>query len=283
MRLEADGVGYEYAPVGDGTTARLSLSFSIPTGSKVALLGPSGSGKSTTITLLAGLLAPSTGVLRYDGKEVRTPGDWRRLRPRIGISLQQPETQFFAATVWDEVMFAPLNYGIPLQEAKRMAHQALTRAYLDPQTYGPQSPFSLSGGEQRRVALASVLVMQPTLLLLDEPLAGMDASSAQIVWRGVTDYLNSGACTCIVATHDITRIRLWADRLLILDAGRIRFNGPMSEYKPFESDAAGFSCQSQMERLRSLLNASGRHIRPEDRTPEALAEAVYLQMGMAES
>jgi energy-coupling factor transporter ATP-binding protein EcfA2 len=280
MQLEASMLGFSYSESAEKVEPIVSLSCTIPSGSRVALLGPTGSGKSTTLSLLAGLLKPSVGTIRYDGSEARTQTEWHDLRSKIGIALQQPEHQFFAATVWSEVQFAPCNYGVPIRDARHLSEQALAQVFLDAKTYGPKSPFSLSGGEQRRVALASVLVMRPSLLLLDEPLTGMDALSAHQAWQGVMEYLDSCTCTCIVATHDYEWAWSWADYLLVLHAGRLLFSGPRKDYKACEHEVAMYDCQTPLQRLRRRLCASGWHLTPRGDSPEALAEAVSTHIGM---
>jgi len=219
MLFEIDHVTFRY----EGVTALDDLSLSIPRGSRVALLGANGSGKSTLLRLLDGLGFPQSGSIRFRGVELteaRFAEDDFALsfRRQAGLVFQNPDVQLFNPTVFDEVAFGPLQLRWPTTEVRERVAEILNRlriAHLKDRV-----PHRLSGGEKKRVALASVLVLDPEVLLLDEPTASLDPrSQSQIVdllveWGG-------GAKSVIVATHELADLEDIADRCCVLDAGRL--------------------------------------------------------------
>lgn len=220
MRVEALDLCYQY----DMTAPEIAVSgvsLTIDTGRKMAVVGPSGSGKSTLLLLLAGLLRAQSGTVRYDGREVHTKAGQRWLRGQVGVALQQPEQQLFAATVWDEVMFGPINIGRNHTEAREMASYALALVSLDPAEVGDRSPFSLGGGERRRVALASALALQPRFLVLDEPTAGLHPGAAAELTLQLDRAVALLRATCIIATHNLQLACRWADELAVMAQGKL--------------------------------------------------------------
>ena len=199
------------------------VSLRVMEGERLALLGSNGSGKSTLLRLLGGLAFPGRGEISFFGAplteaRLRDDGFFFDFRRRVGIVFQNPDVQLFNPSVFDEVAFGPLQLGWPKTEIRSRVEQTLETmgiAHL-----GSRAPHRLSGGEKKRVALASVLVLDPAVLLLDEPAAGLDpGSQSQIVsllaaWR-------NGARTVVIATHDMDTLEEIADRCLILDNGRL--------------------------------------------------------------
>ena len=172
MGLTVEGAGHVY---GNGTAwaqrALGGVSLTVESGELVAVLGATGSGKSTLLRLMTGLLAPTEGRVLVDDEEACAA----LARGRVGLVFQRPEAQLFAETVVDDVAFGPRNLGASLADSRVAARAALRAVGLDPAVFGQRSPFTLSGGEARRVAVAGVLAMRPAYLLLDEPTAGLDA------------------------------------------------------------------------------------------------------------
>ncbi len=194
------------------------LSFTIAAGERLALLGANGSGKSTLLHLLDGLYFPTAGALRFRGEPLTEHAlehsplgpDFRR---QVGFLFQNADAQLFNATVEEELAFGPLQLGLPPAEIERRS--ADTLALLGIERLRTRPPQSLSAGEKRRVALASLLVMSPTVLLLDEPTAGLDArSQAHLV--ALLAELHQAGCTLVVATHDLRLLPYLADRALVL-------------------------------------------------------------------
>jgi len=219
MLFDVDRVTFRY----EGVTALDDLSLSIPQGSRIALLGANGSGKSTLLRLLDGLCFPQAGAIRFRGgplTEARFAEDDFAFgfRREVGLVFQNPDVQLFNPTVFDEVAFGPLQLRWPKSEIRERVAGILDRLRIA--HLRDRAPHRLSGGEKKRVALASVLVLDPAVLLLDEPTASLDPrSQSQIIdllveWGG-------GAKTVIVATHDLADLEDIADRCSVLDSGRL--------------------------------------------------------------
>jgi len=219
MLFDVDRVTFRY----EGVTALDDLNLSIPQGSRVALLGANGSGKSTLLRLLDGLCFPQAGGIRFRGDqltEARLGEDDFAcgFRRDVGLVFQNPDVQLFNPTVFDELAFGPLQLRWPKNEVRERVAEMLDRLRIA--HLRDRAPHRLSGGEKKRVALASVLVLDPAVLLLDEPTASLDPrSQSQIIdllveWGG-------GAKTVIVATHDLADLEDIADRCCVLDSGRL--------------------------------------------------------------
>lgn len=220
MGLSLQGIGYTYSP---GTTfserALDGVTLSVETGDLVLVLGATGSGKSTLLRVAAGLLPASAGTASIDGQPlVRTS-----TRGTVGLVFQDAESQLFAETVLDDVAFGPRNLGVSPGGALTAARDALELVGLDPDVYGARSPFSLSGGESRRAAIAGVLAMRPRYLLLDEPTAGLDSHGRQAV-REIIEAMRATAGVVIVS-HTAEEFLGQADRVLVLAGGSVAFHG----------------------------------------------------------
>lgn len=225
--VELQNVSYVYQK---GTIQAVSalqdVSLSIETGSIVGLIGPNGSGKSTLAQLLNGLVVPDAGRVIVDGKDLSGRGvDWRSLRCQVGLVFQFPEAQLFEETVFDDVAFGPRNMGVPDGELKLRVYTALERTHLDPDQYASRNPFTLSGGEKRRVAIAGVLAMHPQILVFDEPTAGLDADGAHSIQTILQAFQADGG-TIVLISHDMDLVARLAQRVIVLDQGRIVADGP---------------------------------------------------------
>lgn len=221
MSLTASGVAYTYQ---QGTTLAHSaledVSVSITPGEVTLILGATGSGKSTLLRVLSGLLAPTIGGVLLDGSAVK-PGD-------VGLVFQQPESQLFAETILADVGFGPRNLGRSPQEVDSVSRAAMLRVGLDPTVFAQRSPFSLSGGQARRAAIAGVLAMEPRYLLFDEPTAGLDAQGRDFVRKMVVDLASRGAGVAVV-THASEEFLGHADELVLLAEGRCVHQGPATD------------------------------------------------------
>lgn len=214
MALSARSVGYTYGRgTAFATDALRGVDLDVGPGELVVIAGATGSGKSTLLRLLAGLLEPTEGAVSVDG----VPAGDRAARGRVAIVFQNPETQFFAETVLADVAFGPRNLGLDDPEAA--AADALVAVGLSPERFGPRSPFALSGGEARRVAIAGALAMRAPYLLLDEPTAGLDAAGR----RDVIDAIEArrSGTGIVVVTHDPEEFLGRADRLVALRSGTV--------------------------------------------------------------
>ena len=206
-------------PLSHQALTRVDCSF--PLGSSTALIGQTGSGKSTLLQHLNLLLRPQQGRLQLFGHWVSPTTAARPLRQRVGMLFQQPEAQFFQETVLEEVAYGPSNYGL---DAATLTTRALHQVDLPPDSFGQRNPFELSGGEQRRLALASVLAYQPEVLVLDEPTAGLDHQHRQMVWQLLRDLRQQGM-TLVLISHDLEEVGELAEHVVWLDQGKVAAQG----------------------------------------------------------
>lgn len=210
--LVLDGLVFTYP--GAVTPVLAGLDLRVEAGSRVAVLGPNGSGKTTLMLHLNGLLTPSEGSVTV-GPLVVGPSTWTEVRRRVGLVFQDPGDQLFLHTVRDDVSFGPANLGLEGDARRRQVAAAL--AAVEATALAERSSHHLSGGEQRRVAIATVLAMDPTVLVLDEPTSGLDPRSR----RELAGVLRSRAETQLIVTHDLPFALATCERSVILDEGRI--------------------------------------------------------------
>jgi energy-coupling factor transport system ATP-binding protein len=201
------------------------VSFSVAAGELLLVLGPTGSGKTTLLRAAAGLLPLTAGTVEADGASVAGPAS---CRGAVGLLFQRPEAQFFALSVEEDCAFGPRNLGRSAEESRADAREALAEVGLDPDVFGPREPWTLSGGEARRVALAGVLAMRPRYLLLDEPTAGLDAEGREAVLAAVDRARRHAGV--VVVTHDPDGFIGHAGRVLVLRLGRAAFSGDLAGF-----------------------------------------------------
>ncbi len=215
----------------DGIPALRKLSLEINRGERLSLLGANGSGKSTLLRLLDGLCSPSQGSLRFDGQQL-TPQLLQRdnfalpFRRRVALVFQNPDVQLFNPTVFDEIAFAPLQLGWSKEQVVSRVEQTLE--YMRLTTLSDRPPYRLSGGEKKRVALASVLVLDPEVLLLDEPTATLDPRSQSQIIDLIQDWKGSSK-TVVSATHQLEIVEDIADRVIVLEDGNVAAMGSPAE------------------------------------------------------
>jgi energy-coupling factor transport system ATP-binding protein len=223
----ARNLSHTYLPGPLAQVALADVSLDIGRGSCVAIIGVTGSGKSTLAQHFNGLLRPTSGELIVDGLDLAVPSvDLRALRRRVGMLFQSPEAQLFAPTVLADVAFGPRQAGLAAPAAADRALAALEQVGLPPQIYALRSPFDLSGGQMRRVALAGVLAVHPSVLVLDEPTVGLDAAGRAEFYRYVERARHERGITLILVSHDMAEVAALADWLLVLHAGRLVAQGP---------------------------------------------------------
>lgn len=275
MALSADTIGYDYA---SGTSfeqrALDAVSLSVETGELVLVVGSTGSGKSTLLRLLSGLMAAESGQLTLDGAPLTS----RNARGTVGLVFQDAESQLFAETVLEDVSFGPRNLGSTVETAKDMALAALEAVGLDAAAYAERSPFGLSGGEARRVAIAGVLAMQPRFLLLDEPTAGLDARGRAAVRAAVAVARETAGI--VVVSHTVEEFLGIADRVLILSSGSVASSGTVLALlaDPTLLDRAGLRAPDVL-RVQQLAKTRGLETGPLTLNPAAAAERLAHARG----
>lgn len=227
---------------GEGTAfeqyALKDVNFTIEDGEFIGLIGHTGSGKSTLIQHLNGLLKASSGTISYNGENIDREGyDKKLLRSKVGLVFQYPEHQLFEIDVFTDVCFGPKNLGLSKEEVELRAKEALRQVGMDERFYN-QSPFELSGGQKRRVAIAGVLAMKPEVLILDEPTAGLDPKGRDEILEEISLLHRQNKMTIILVSHSMEDMAKYAQRLLVMNHGELVFDGKPKEvflhYKELE-------------------------------------------------
>lgn len=212
------------------TMALNRVTLSIDSGEFIGIIGPTGSGKSTLIQHFNALLRPTDGAVYVDGVNTADrKADLRAIRRKVGLVFQYPEHQLFEETVFKDVAFGPRNLGLDEDDVNERVGDALIAVGIEPSKFGQRSPFSLSGGEMRRVAIAGVLAMAPQVLVLDEPAAGLDPQGKAEILNRIRDLHNSGRLTVILITHNMDDAAQFTQRLIVLDKGRVAMDGAVRE------------------------------------------------------
>lgn len=220
--LEMERVSYTY---GAGSPfeqqALRDVSFQTVPGELLGIIGHTGSGKSTLIRHLNGLLRPSAGQIRLDGQDIwERPKEIRSIRFRVGMVFQYPEYQLFEETVRKDIAFGPRNMGLSEEEIDRRVQEAAALVGLPPELL-EKSPFDLSGGEKRRAAIAGVMAMEPEILILDEPTAGLDPRGREQVFSMIREYRRQRDTTVLLVSHSMEDVARLADRVLVMEQGKI--------------------------------------------------------------
>ena len=205
----------------DATVALEDVSFSVEAGDFVGIIGSTGSGKSTLISHFNGLLKPTSGKILVDGEDIwADPSQIRKFRFLVGMVMQYPEYQLFEETVYKDIAFGPKNMGLSEQEIDRRVHRAAEFCGLSAD-YLNRSPFELSGGQKRRVAIAGVLAMEPRILVLDEPAAGLDPEGRDTILSQIRQYHQDTGTTVLLVSHSMEDIARYANRVLVMDQRKV--------------------------------------------------------------
>ena len=240
IAIKIEHLNYIYSP---GTAyekhALRDICLEIPHGEFVGIIGHTGSGKSTLIQHLNGLVKATDGALYYNGENIYQNGyDMRALRNQVGLVFQYPEHQLFETTIFDDVCFGPKNQGLSKEEAGLRAFEALRSVGLPEELYY-QSPFDLSGGQKRRVAIAGVLAMKPEVLILDEPTAGLDPAGRDEILDLVARMHRERNMTVILVSHSMEDVAKYVERIIVMNHGQVMFDDTPKEvfrhYKELET------------------------------------------------
>ena len=277
MQIEVKDLGYTYSEgMPFATTALEDVNFTIPSGEFAAVIGHTGSGKSTLLMHLNGLMKPTKGCVLADGVDINAKTkEAREARRRIGLVFQYPEYQLFEETVLKDVCFGPKNYGFTPQECEEKALAALRLVGIDPDVKKDVSPFELSGGEKRRVAIAGVLAMEPSVLILDEPTAGLDPKGHQDILDMVEKVRRDRSLTILLVSHNMDDAARMADHVLVLDKGHLVMDGTpqqvFSRHKELHDIGLGAPSASE---LLWMLKEKGLNIRTDLFTQEEAAKEI---------
>ena len=202
------------------------VSVAINKGEIVAIIGHTGSGKSTLVQHLNGLLKPDKGTSTIDDIDITAKGvQAKNARQHVGMVFQYPEHQIFAETVFEDIAFGPRNKGFSEEDVAKAVREAMAFVGLDYDTFAERSPFQLSGGQMRRVAIAGVVAMNPDYLVLDEPSAGLDPRSRNAVFKEIMALHKSRGIAIVLVTHSMEEAVKYANRMLVINAGKVLFDG----------------------------------------------------------
>ena len=211
-------------------TAIMDVNLTIQDGEFIGVIGHTGSGKSTLVQHLNGLLTPTSGQVLIDGEDMNQKGvDRRRIRQKVGLVFQYPEYQLFEEPIAKDIAFGPKNLGLSPEEVDRRVRRAMEWVHLDYDRYAQRSPFELSGGQMRRVAIAGVLAMESKVLILDEPTAGLDPRGRDRILDMVKQLHAQGGVTVIMVSHSMDDISRLATRLIVMNKGRLVADGTPRE------------------------------------------------------
>lgn len=267
LEVVCDGLSFAYDEGGRRVPAVREVGLTIAAGASVALLGPTGSGKSTLLQLVRGLLTPDAGRVTLDSASP-SDRDYGARQREVGLVFQTPELQLFAATAADDVAFGPRQLGWPPDEVEAAAARALELVGLPEPSFGRRHPYSLSGGEQRRLALAGVLAMRPRLLLLDEPFVSLDPSGRRDL-AAVLERLKGEGSGIVLATHDVDQAWALCDERLVLADGELVASGPWG----FDDDRGARVLREHRLEVPFLVELWRRLGRPAGAAPKTAAAA----------
>lgn len=276
MSIKLEHLNYVYS---QGTAyekhALKDICLEIPHGEFVGIIGHTGSGKSTLIQHLNGLVKATSGALYYEGRNIYEEGyPMRKLRNQVGLVFQYPEHQLFEVDVMTDVCFGPKNQGLSPEECKARALEALKLVGLK-EKYYKASPFELSGGQKRRVAIAGVLAMRPKVLVLDEPTAGLDPKGRDDILDQIAYLHKQSDLTVILVSHSMEDIARYADRIIVMNKGQVQYNGkPVEVFAHYkELEKIGLAAP-QVTYIMHDLKEQGLDVKTNITTIEEAAEEI---------
>lgn len=277
MRIVVENVSYIYKKGTPFETKALDgINLTIEPGEFVGLIGHTGSGKSTLVQHLNGLLLPSEGNIWVGELDLLSDkGNLKQIRQRVGLVFQYPEHQLFEETVYEDVAFGPKNLDLSPEEVDARVREALTMVGLDIDRVKDRSPFALSGGQMRRVAIAGVLAMGPKVLILDEPTAGLDPKGRDEILEQIAAMHRSLGITVVLVSHNMEDVARYASRVLVMHRGQVVMDGPprkvFARTEELQSIGLGVPLVSiLMERLKDL----GHNLRTDVLTVEEAGKEI---------
>lgn len=217
-----------------------NVSFAVEKGEIIGIIGHTGSGKSTLVQHLNGLLKPTDGTVLFNNEDIWSqPKEIRKIRSEVGLVFQYPEYQLFEETVFEDIAFGPKNMGLTGDELKKRVIEICEIVGVKPE-YFEKSPFDLSGGEKRRVAIAGVMAMRPEIIVFDEPTAGLDPAGRENVMKIIKDYRIATGATVIIISHSMEDMAVLADRILVMNKGELYM---------FDTVEKVFSCADELQSI----------------------------------
>jgi energy-coupling factor transport system ATP-binding protein len=272
MSIELKQVTYTYSP---GTAYEIhalkDINLTIPDGQFIGIIGHTGSGKSTLIQHLNALVQPTSGTVLYNGEDVWGEKYNRRaLRSEVGLVFQYPEHQLFENDVLSDVCFGPMNQGLSREEAEVEAKKALSQVGFKEKNY-KKSPFELSGGQKKRVAIAGVLAMNPKILILDEPTAGLDPKGRDDILDQIAELHRVRGITILLVSHSMEDVAKYVDRLIVMNGGQVAFDDvPKEVFRHYEElESMGLAAPQ----ITYIMHALKEHGLPVDADATTVAEA----------
>ena len=278
MGISLENVSYVYEQgTAMQTSALQDVSLEIPDNQFIGLIGHTGSGKSTLVQLLNGLLRPTSGRVLYNGKDIHEDGfDKKALRANVGLVFQYPEHQLFEVDVLSDVMYGPRNLGLDEAACKKRAIRALENVGIK-EKYFKTSPFDLSGGQKRRAAIAGVLAMNPRILILDEPTAGLDPRGRDEILGLISEMKLS--MTIILVSHSMDDVARYVERIVVMGHGKKVFDDtPKNVFKHYiELEDLGLSAP-QITYIMNTLRDYGLDVKTDALTVEEAAEEILRKV-----
>lgn len=282
MTLIVDHVNYIYDT--DTPLAHKALDdicLTIPDGQFIGIIGHTGSGKSTLVQHLNGLVTATQGHIYFDGEDIYDRDfDKRKLRSHVGLVFQYPEHQLFEIDVFSDVCFGPKNLGLDRKEVELRAYEALRQVKF-PEELFYQSPFDLSGGQKRRVAIAGVLAMKPKVLILDEPTAGLDPRGREEILGLIKNLQKETGITIILVSHSMEDVAEYVDRIIVMNKGKVMYDDvPKEVFKHHkELEEIGLAAP-QVTYIMEALREKGLPVSKEATTVEEATEEILKAFGL---
>ena len=269
---------------GEGTSQEVNalknINLTIKDGQFIGIIGHTGSGKSTLIQHLNGLIKATSGEIYFNGEDIYDNDfDMKKLRGKVGLVFQYPEYQLFEIDVLSDVSFGPKNQGLSKNEAELRAFEALKMVGL-PEEFYYQSPFDLSGGQKRRVAIAGVLAMRPEILILDEPTAGLDPKGRDDILDQISKLHKENNMTIILVSHSMEDVAKYVERLIVMNKGQVMFDDvPREVFKHYvELEEMGLAAP-QVTYLMNELKAKGMNVDENAMTIEEAKNSILKALG----
>ncbi|MDI6645079.1 MAG: ATP-binding cassette domain-containing protein [Methanobacteriaceae archaeon] len=269
--IQTENMNYTYP---DGTAALRNINIEIMNGERAAIIGPNGAGKSTLFSHFNGIMQPSSGRIKIDGKSITyKKEELIKIRQKVGMVFQNPDDQLFSPTVEEDVAFGPMNLGLSDEEVEKRVEDSLSMVGMD--GYEKKAPHHLSGGQKKRVAIAGILAMQPEIMVLDEPTTGLDPKGVEQI-MDILYELNQNDMTIVISSHDVEMVTEFANKIFVLNEGQIIKKGtPQEIFNDPETLKKAHLKQPKAAELLNLLKNNGTNVNIKLTVEEAYHEILH--------